>query len=74
MGGVATKAKKDTVCVECGRAIPAGMTFRRLQDKRGMPMGDHCYGRCKAQVKRSAISDEQLAFETMNEVSNVSAG
>lgn len=62
MGGVAIQSKKDTVCVECGRTIPAGMTFRRFQDKRGMPIGDHCYGKCKPQVKKSAISDQQLAF------------
>lgn len=70
MNGVATKAKKDTRCIECGRTIPAGMTFRRLQDKRGMPIGDHCYGKCKAQVKRSAVGpasgisdDQQSAFD-----------
>lgn len=62
MSGVATMSKKNTVCVECGRTIPAGMTFRRLQDKRGMPIGDHCYGKCKPQVKRSAISDQLSAI------------
>ena len=74
MNGVATKAKKDTRCMECGRTIPAGMTFRRIHDKRGMPIGDHCYGKCKPQVKRSAAGCEQLALEMVDEVDNVSAG
>lgn len=69
MSGVATKAKRDTRCMECGRTIPAGMTFRRLQDKRGMPIGDHCYGKCKPQVKRSAVGDQQSV-----EVEDVAAG
>lgn len=68
MNGVATKAKKDTRCMECGRTIPAGMTFRRVQDKRGMPIGDHCYGKCKAQVKRSAVGSQQLAFDDQQSV------
>lgn len=41
------RSKKETRCMECGRTIPAGMTFRKIHDKRGLPIGDHCYGKCK---------------------------
>ena len=50
-------SKKSTRCMECGREIPAGMTFRKIHDKRGMPIGDHCYGKCKPHVP---THDEQV--------------
>lgn len=67
MNGVATKAKNDTRCMECGRTIPAGMTFRRFQDKRGMPIGDHCYGKCKPHVvKAEQLNAEERIDATAN--------
>lgn len=57
MAGQAMTSKKETRCMECGRTIPAGMTFRKIHDKRGLPIGDHCYGKCKPLPVKKELED-----------------
>lgn len=41
------KSQTPARCYECGRELPAGITYRKVYDKEtGQFIGDHCYTAC----------------------------